>query len=205
MLFNIDPLTARAIKKYPHRTLDIVQSLDEKQIICKNWLIEKLEMFPIEPKRIWIAGGWFGNLMIPSLRMLYGPDPIIRLHDLDEEVLHISRTIFFPKEEHPNTFFDVQDSTQFQYKKDIVINTSCEHMAPLKTGKALCVLQSNNYYGIEGHTHCVSSTKELIEMWNLKKVLYEGKIEFPKYERYMVIGYGADPEVENEEDTDADN
>jgi hypothetical protein len=204
MLFNIDPLTARAIKKYPHRAIDIVQSLDEKQIICKNWLIEKLEMFSIEPKRIYIAGGWFGNLMIPSLRLLYGPEPVIRLHDLDEESLQISRTIFFPDDN--NTFFDVQDSTKFQYKKDILINTSCEHMAPLKTGKALCVLQSNNYNEIKDHTHCVNSTKELIENWNLKTVLFEGKIEFPKYERYMVIGYGHGEEPESEEmDAGTDN
>jgi len=190
MLFNIDPLTARAIKKYPHRASDIVQSLDPKQVLCKNWLIETLENFPIDPKRIWIAGGWFGNLMIPSLRVLYGSEPVIRLHDLDEEALHISRTIFFPKDEWKNVHFDVQDAREFQYKKDILINTSCEHMSPLKTGKALCVLQSNNYYSIPEHTHCVASTEELAMSWNLKTILFEGKIEFEKYERYMVIGYG---------------
>lgn len=191
MMFRIDQLTARAIKKYPHRALDIVQSLDEKQVRCKEWLIEELDKLDLDlgwNSRIWIAGGWFGNLMIPSLRQLYGHEPVIRLHDLDEEVLQISREILLNKYHWPNTHFDHQDCTKFQYKKDLLINTSCEHMPPLNYGKAICVLQSNNYYTVPEHTHCVDSAEQLAHEWGINRILYKGEMQFENYARFMVIG-----------------
>ena len=83
---------------------------------------------------------------------------------------------------------DVQDSTEFTYDS-FVINTSCEHMPPFKSYPGTFVaLQSNNYYEIDEHTHCVSSVVELADQYDIKEVYYEGELEFDKYTRYMVIG-----------------
>ena len=42
-MFVMDKVTQRAIKKFPHRAVDIAQSYDWKQLQCKEWLCDNLE------------------------------------------------------------------------------------------------------------------------------------------------------------------
>ncbi len=185
-MFYMDEQTQRAIKKFPHRAADIAQSYDAKQIKCKEWLHKKLEYLPAKIKRIYIAGGWYGNILIPKLLDFYPNVDRIKLHDLDEEAVRICRNIYFKDNDIVRA--DVQDSTEFTYDS-FVINTSCEHMPPFKSYPGTFVaLQSNNYYEIDEHTHCVSSVVELADQYDIKEVYYEGELEFDKYTRYMVIG-----------------
>lgn len=189
--YYIDPQTAKAIKRFPHRTEDIVQSFDPKQIECKQWLVNELRKslnhFE-EPSRIYIAGSWYGNVLVPLLQDLF-PEVEIQLHDIDEEVIKISKNIYFLNNKNVNAW--VNDSTDYLYSKKncIVINTSCEHMTPLHIKPGTFVaLQSNNYREIEEHINCVDSADELANQYDIKEIYYSGEKQFEKYTRYMVIG-----------------
>ena len=192
-MFVMDAVTQRAIKKFPHRAVDIVQSYDEKQVRCKDWLCAHIEMADIPSvKRIYIAGSWYGNVLVPQLKEIY-PDTEIRLHDIDEEVVGISKNIFFKDDDYIKP--ELIDSSEHFYKY-FLINTSCEHMAPLdikraKPGgatKTYVALQSNDYFGIEGHINCVRSVDELADQYKVKDIIFAGDLEFEKYTRFMVIG-----------------
>ena len=187
MKFQIDECTARAIKKFPHRARDIVHSFDKKQVKCKQWLYDELSNIPIIPQRIWVAGSWYGNLLVPYLLELY-PDTKIRLHDIDEEVVYISKNIYF--KDCPMVKPDVVDCSKFEYEySGFLINTSCEHMQPLKCRSDTYVaLQSNDYVEIEDHINCVNSPDELADQYDVSEVYYSGSLEFEKYTRFMVIG-----------------
>ena len=185
-MFVMDAFTQRAIKKYPHLAADIAQSYNHKQVQCKEWLCDNLEFINhFEFKRIYIAGSWYGNVLVPKLKNIF-PGIQIKLHDIDEDTVFIAKNIFFKDDESVKA--EVVDSRDYLYKY-LVINTSCEHMAPLKVRPGTCVaLQSNNYREIEEHTNCIDSAAELAEQYKVKEVYYEGELEFDKYTRYMVIG-----------------
>ena len=190
----MDTVTQRAIKKFPHRAVDIAQSYDWKQLQCKEWLCDNLELFipEFEGKRIYIAGGWYGNVLLPELKKIY-PKTEIRLHDIDKEAIGICKNIFFKDDTSIKP--ELVDSSDYFYKY-FLINTSCEHMPPLsikraKPGgpaKTYVALQSNDYFGIEGHVNCVRSATELAEQYKVKEIYYQGSMTFDKYTRYMVIG-----------------
>ena len=182
----MDNLTQRAIKKYPHRAVDIAQSYDAKQIKCKQWLCDHLEMLNLPQfKRIYIAGGWYGNILCPKLKELY-PNTQLRLHDIDEEAIAMCKNIFFKNDITVKP--ECVDSSRYEYKY-LTINTSCEHMKPLNIrSDSYVALQSNNYFEIDEHINCVNSEDELANQYNFKELYYKGSLTFDKYTRYMVIG-----------------
>ena len=185
-MFVMDTVTQRAIKKFPHRAVDIAQSYDWKQLQCKEWLCDNLELISnFKFKRIYIAGGWYGNILCPKLKELF-PETSIRLHDIDEEAIGICKNIFFKDDKDVKP--DIVDCNEYLYKY-FVINTSCEHMPPINIRPDTYVaLQSNDYFGIEGHVNCVRSATELAEQYKVKEIYYQGSMTFDKYTRYMVIG-----------------
>jgi hypothetical protein len=77
---------------------------------------------------------------------------------------------------------------------DLIINTSCEHLE--KIGKwfgkipagTLLTLQSNNYFGIDGHVNCVETLAQFKRQVPIEDVMFEGEIELKKYTRFMLIG-----------------
>ena len=79
---------------------------------------------------------------------------------------------------------------------DIVINTSCEHMFPMKRfvemnkqNSPLYVLQSTNDDQYDDHINCVSSPKELAEQAEFVDVMYSGTKTLDNgMKRFMVIG-----------------
>lgn len=177
----MDDITQKAIKKFPHRAVDIAQSYDKKQIACKQWLYDELKKLCLpRPKRIYIAGSWYGNILVPYLRKLY--DCEFRLRDIDEETLKIAKMY------NPDIKVDCVDCTSVEHKY-FVINTSCEHMDPLMIKpQSYVILQSNNYREIEDHINCVDSCDELVEQYELSHTYYTGSLDFPTYTRFMVIG-----------------
>ena len=78
---------------------------------------------------------------------------------------------------------------------DTIINTSCEHIEnfaewydKIPDGK-LVVLQSNDFFEVEEHVNCVNSIEEFAVKAPMQNILYSGELEFPKYKRFMLIGY----------------
>lgn len=189
MKYCIDPVTSRIIKKFPHRAADIAQSFDDKQIKCKTWMYNELLTLDLPtPKRVYIAGSWFGNVLTPLIRSLYS-DVEIRLHDLDEEAIKIAKEYYFKDDDLVNPY--LKDATDYYYdrKNAMVINASCEHMSPLNIRRGcVVVLQSNDYREVEEHINCVDSPEQLADQYRVKEVLYSGELEFEKYTRFMVIG-----------------
>ena len=85
---------------------------------------------------------------------------------------------------------------QINSNYDLIINTSCEHMYPMKKIKELnpdlkawFVLQSTNENKFEDHINCVNSAEELAQQSEMKEVLYQGeKLLNNGMTRFMVIG-----------------
>ena len=184
--FYLDKATARAIKKYPHRALDIVNSFSENQYACKVWLYEELSKCQLPQQQIvYVAGSWYGHMIVPLLQDIF-PFADITLQDMDFETIKIARNIYFPDDDQVKC--DVMDCQQFLYNH-MVVNTSCEHMNPLQCDKGThVVLQSNNYTEVEDHINCVASPEELADQYKVSHILYKGTLQRPNYERYMVIG-----------------
>ena len=80
-------------------------------------------------------------------------------------------------------------------RPDLVINTSCEHIADLRGWLDLLpvgmpvVLQSNDYFSDPEHINCVRSLEEFEIQANLSKVAFHGTLGMTKYSRFMLIGY----------------
>ena len=200
MKFGIDPATATVIKRYPHRAEDLVKSFSDRQVICKHWLAEELDKIikrgikkDRPKKRIYVAGCWYGNVLVPLITDMF-PDCDIRMHDINEQVIKIVKNIYFPDLEQLKA--SVLDSQHFSYS-DTLINTSCEHMKPLKcTSGTLMILQSNDYThdkdgtAINDHINCVKDVDELIAQYKMRedKIFYKGEKDFVTYKRFMAIG-----------------
>lgn len=165
-----------------HDPKDLAQSFSENQLQCKNWLVTELNKVH-KPSNILILGSWYAT---PFL-MAY-PDAKITCVDLDLQVTITGQKL--ADNLGVNATFIHGNAAKFDMRGyDTVINTSCEHMPDLeyKEGYPIYALQSNNYYGIEGHVNCKDSLVDFIESTNLHQI-YSGELERDKYTRYMVIG-----------------
>ncbi len=181
--------------RYPHRVNDVVKSFVQNQIHAKTWLVENLAMYHKECKNVWVLGSWYGNIIVPLLNH-YLKEPFINLVEYDKEALELSRIYCFKYLGAKNigyhnldVNFDLQD-----LEADIIINTSCEHMLPMKefNHKGLCAYQSNNYSKDQSHINCVESLEEFIEQCDFKKILFSGETQYHEYDdeykRFMIIG-----------------
>ena len=192
MIFSMDPATQKAIKKFPQRASDIASSYEFRKVDAKQRLVFKLKQLqdngtlpnPIE--RINIVGGWYGNVLIPLLdhHIVYNE---INFYEIDELAIKISK-IFYPK--RINIKYINQDATTivFSGNNQLTINTSCEHMVPLKIKRGYVALQSNNYSDIDDHLNCVKSSEELAEQYYVSKVWESSEKDYIDYKRYTVIG-----------------
>jgi len=213
MKYKIDPITQKAIKKFPHRSTDIAQSFDEKQIKSKEWLVQ--ELFKVfytyrsetisKIKKINILGSWYGQVLSELLttnlileekfleldqfknidkKDLYIKTSNLSFYEIDAEAIEIGKLY------NPDSKFCNQDVTEIEFSGSdkLIINTSCEHMKPINVKKSIIALQSNNYFEVEDHINCVNNVEELIDQYDFKEIYYKGELDFEKYKRFMVIG-----------------
>jgi len=163
-----------------------VLSMSDNQTSCKHWLVSELTgvCYP-DPQTIYVAGAWYGIVLVPMLQH-YFPNSMFELHDIDKTTTKISRRLF---DNDDKVTVKNRDCSQLVYE-DMLINTSCEHMAPLNIKRGtFCVLQSNNYTALEEHVNCVEGPEQLAEQYELSTVLYQGTLPRSNYDRFMVIGY----------------
>lgn len=181
-------------RNYSYRIEDFAKSFSENQFVSKTWLVERLSLHSIcdvPDKTIWILGSWYGTLIVPLLYKNIPKIKEINLVDYDEENLIIAKQLFgtLVKTHVKDINFDLD-----YLKSDIIINTSCEHMYPMKdyNFSGLCVFQSNNFDKEPAHINCVNSLQEFKNQSGLSKIDFEGEINFHKYDnnykRYMLIG-----------------
>jgi len=196
-MFTMDPVTMRAIKKYPDRAVDIANSYDPNKIDAKKFLVKQIKqlqstkelMFPLQ--RVYIVGGWYGNILIPLIFENVAVEEI-QLIDIDETALAIARNIFF-RDEYKIKYVNKDATTlEFRGQQRLVINTSAEHMKPLNCDNIPMCIQSNDYRDVDDHINCVDSTDQLMEQYNFQHVWHNSERQYKtpstSYKRFTVIG-----------------
>jgi len=207
MKYSMDQITQKAIKKFPHRAVDIAQSFDIKQIKSKEWLIQEfksafesnIDKF-LEIRKVLILGSWYGQVLTSLLKEkiklsislnlqnekipLNISDSMINFYDIDYETLKIAQLYT------PDAKFCNEDVTKLKFSgsNKLIINTSCEHMAPINIKKSIVAFQSNDYFSVDDHVNCVNNVEELINQYDFKEIYYKGELDFDRYKRFMVIG-----------------
>ncbi len=179
---------------------DLLDSFSPNQFKSKQKLVDMIHNYVDinSETEIVIFGGWYGSILIPMFKDVKK----ITLIDLDEEVINIARNRLF--NHYKNVEFRIQDVFEFnklnQYKTaNLFINTSCEHMAPMKEwplwewilrrNNPYFAFTSNNMFGIEGHINCVNNIEEFKkQLPDTSKVLSENEVTDERGSRYLLVG-----------------
>lgn len=170
---------------------DFADSISNTQYMSKKWLVDQLVKQQLPPNpRILILGGWYGSYLVPMLKEAFDPQHIY-FNDVD------SRAVKFAEQLHGNTSisyhqFDVA-TDRYNFTADIVVNTSCEHMASYDimlecNPHSTFVLQSCDNDNDPGHINTSKTTEEFITKTNLKHVVWSGRQGLGYKNRFMVIG-----------------
>ena len=177
---------------------DIIDSFSNNQFKSKIQLLDKIDQLDILNKdsEVVIFGCWFGSIIVPALSNRVKKITGI---DLDPIAIRVAQNRFFS--DYKNVVFkkgDVFASDQeIQHNATLFINTSCEHMLPMKewphwselNADAYFAFQSNNMDWIEGHVNCVHSLEEFKnQLPENSEVLIEEEIDDSRGTRYMLIG-----------------
>ena len=182
---------------------DLLDSYSPNQFLSKLNLINHIRSLNILNKdsEIVIFGSWYGSILIPAFY-----DEVKKITCIDQDPKVISRA------KH-NLFKDLDidfitgDVFEFrdQYKTaDLFINTSCEHMKPMRewgpaptyknpwwdrVSPAYFAFQSNSMFDIPTHINCVNNIEEFIkQLPDRAEVLIEDKIPDERGTRFTLIG-----------------
>lgn len=184
--------------KNTDRSNDIIDSFSNNQFKSKRKLLDLIERFDIldNDSVITIFGCWYGSILVPSL------SPKVKkivLTDLDDMTIRIAKNRFF--QNLKNVAWSTGDVfTQWREEyatTTLFINTSCEHMLPMKDwpwwnnlqNDAYFAFQSNNMNQIEGHINCVQSLEEFkTQLPPNSQILFEDELEDERGIRYTLIG-----------------
>ena len=182
---------------------DLLDSFSPNQFKSKLTLINHVRDLNILNKdsEIVIFGCWYGSILIPAFY-----DEVKRITCIDQDPKVISRAKY-------NLFKDLDvdfitgDVFEFrdQYKTtDLFINTSCEHMKPMRewgpapeyknpwwdrVSPAYFAFQSNAMFDIPTHINCVNNIEEFKQQLpDRAEVLIEDEIPDERGTRFTLIG-----------------
>jgi len=186
---------------------DLIDSYSPNQFKSKENLINHINSLNIlnEDSEIVIFGSWYGSILIPAFH-----DKVKRITaiDLDEEVIGIAKNRLFKNYDKvtwitADIFEDYRD--QYYSNCDLFINTSCEHMKPMREWgpspkyktpwwdrikpNAHFAFQSNNMFDIPGHTNCVNHIGEFkLQLPDSAEILIEDEVKDERGTRFTLIG-----------------
>ena len=173
----------------------LLDSYSPNQFKSKENLLEHVDMLPLINPNVVILGSWFGSILVPALA---NTARHISCIDVDNKVITIAKRRLFTMYNNITWFSrDIWDKTCWPKirEADLIINTSCEHMAdmsslpPLKQSNAYFAFQSNNMYNIQTHINCVSDLNEFIKQLPTKaRVLIKDEVEDDRGTRFTLIG-----------------
>jgi hypothetical protein len=178
--------------RHIYKFKDYSEAVFDTQIISKVWLCKELKKVASETTHISILAGWYGLISIPLLYQTFG-EIDIDLYDVDEYTTDIASYIF---NEYPKVNVYTQDVVfdDIDYKGQVIINSSCEHMMDMKLitkeypGK-IFALQSNDNKNVKWlHINCAMDTGELIEQSGLTDIMFAASKKIYDSKRIMVIG-----------------
>jgi|TARA_B110001452_G_scaffold100708_1_gene83543 hypothetical protein len=183
---------------------DLLDSFSPNQFKSKERLIKHIrdQLILNTNSEIVIFGGWYGSILIPAFKEVKR----ITLIDKDKDVINIAKNRLF--NHYKNVDFicdDVFNKFRDQYIScDLFINTSCEHMKPMKewgsaptyknpwwdrVSPAYFAFQSNNMLKIEGHINCVYDLDDFKkQLPDNAKVMIEDEIKDDRGTRFLLIG-----------------
>jgi len=174
---------------------DLLDSYSPNQFKSKEVLINHVNSLNIlnDKSEITILGSWYGSILIPAFKQVKRITAI----DLDEKVISIAKNRLFNHYKNIDFICDdifkwVPDSSRIK-KTDLIINTSCEHMRPMKeldlNTNAYFAFQSNNMLDIPTHINCVNNIEEFKEqMPSTAKIMIEDHIKDDRGTRFLLIG-----------------
>ena len=183
---------------------DLLDSFSPNQFKSKLKLVEHINKLNILNKdsEIVIFGSWYGSILIPAFY-----DKVKKITCIDQDPKVISRAKYNLFKDLDIDFItgDVFEKFRDQFKTaNLFINTSCEHMKPMKQwgpepqyknpwskriSGSYFAYTSNNMYDIEGHINCVSSIEEFKEQLpDNAKVLSEDKIRDERGTSFLLVG-----------------
>jgi hypothetical protein len=182
----------------PDERRKIIDSFSANQFDSKIKLLDKFDELNIlnQNSKIAIFGCWYGSILIPALHN--NVEKIVAV-DMDPNAIRIGRNRFFKNLKNiswlnNNVFEDWSD----EYSNiNLFINTSCEHMPPMRewpwwdraNQREYFAFQSNNMYHIEGHINCVSSMEEFKnQMPDNAELLFQDELVDARGSRYTIIG-----------------
>ena len=175
----------------------LLDSSTTSQMQSKLWIATELNKLNLKYKKVALIGGWFAQYITPLLIENLKVD-IVHNYDIDKDAQLISYKFnrrYKEKEQYQAFSRNLFIKPLNEYY-DMVINTSCEHMFPMKKFRELnpalnsiYVLQSTNETKYDDHINCVESPEELANQCVLEKVYYSGsKVLDNGMTRFMVIG-----------------
>ena len=177
---------------------DLLDSFSPNQFKSKENLINHIKKLNIlnSESEIVIFGCWYGSILIPAF---YDEVKRITAIDIDDNVIGIAKNRIFKN--YDKIDFIVNDAFVWANKSsrikstNLIINTSCEHMQPMKNLPILnninsyFAFQSNNMFDIETHINCVNNIEEFKKQLPSKaKILIEDQIEEDRGIRFTLIG-----------------
>ncbi|OCO99265.1 MULTISPECIES: hypothetical protein [unclassified Ensifer] len=185
---------ARVIAKHPDA--HIANAFNHKQVACKIWARDTLlEVAGPSYGKIAILGGWYGILGAMLLEDSRFEVATVDSFDIDPDVEAVAQTLnaAFPGKFRALTA-DMYGIDYVALQADLVVNTSCEHIADLRSwlgripAGTRVLLQSNDYFSEPTHINCVASVEEFTRQAALTTVVFAGALPTKKYTRFMLIG-----------------
>ncbi len=179
-----------------HPEADVGNAFNHKQVGCKVWARDRLfDSLGGAFGRIVILGGWYGVLA----GMLFDDDrfSIDRIDsvDIDDSVAGVAKTLNAGAGDRFQALtWDMYALDYAALEADLVVNTSCEHIANLRAWLSLLpvgtrvLLQSNDYFSEATHINCVPSLEAFVTQAGLSHLDYAGALPMKKYTRFMLIG-----------------
>jgi len=184
--------TIMILSERNQNVFDFANTFRGKQIQSKQWLVDQIKT---SPKNVLILGSWYGTVLPYLLKQKFEIDNIDCV-DSDSN-LRFGAETFFSLMQWNNVLFHDCDAKDYLRvygveDYDLVINTSCEHMdfdmKDVVEPNTIYALESNDYYGINGHINCKESLEEFEKSTGLTNIMCSKEKDMGNYTRYLVIG-----------------
>ena len=189
---------ARTVSRFPEAELHV--AFNHRQVASKLWACDELARHgPADLERVWIVGGWYGVLSA----LLFADNRLsiagIESFDIDPAVAVVAASLNELQVADGRFSARTADMYRLDYSAepggpDLVINTSCEHIADLRGWLELLpagmrvMLQSNDYFSEPTHINCVPTLEAFVDQAKLSTLDFSGSLKMKKYTRFMVIG-----------------
>jgi hypothetical protein len=182
-----------------HQAPRLGVALNKNQMASKLWLATSLHTtVGSQLGDVLILGGWVGALAAVLLHDDRFQIARVTSVDIDPSCETIAEALNATHARAGKFSARTADMLALDYagdeRADLVINTSCEHLAEFGRWYAripagqLLVLQSNDYFACDEHVNCVADLSTFKAQAPLRELLFEGERRMRRYVRFMLIG-----------------